>query len=78
MHRNNLKPYVLPSDTGAMHYPIPESEGTAMLFENDPANTEGERRPTTETEALPPEQARSARLRQNMYPPLRFGEFAAH
>ena len=54
------------------HYPLPKAEGTAILFENDPTNADGER------EAPPPERARPARLRQNINPPLRFGDFVAH
>jgi len=72
VHHNSLKVCVLPSGTGATHYPIPEAEGAAILFENDPTNADGER------EAPPPERARPARLRQNINPPLRFGDFAAH
>ena len=42
------------------------------MFENDPTHAEGE------TEAPPPERARPARLRQNINPPLRLGDSAAH
>ena len=72
MHHNNLKYCVLPSGTGTTHYPLPEAEGTTILFENDPTNAEGER------EAPPPKRARPARLRQNINLPLRFGDFVAH
>ena len=55
-----------------MHYPIPESWDTAILFDNSPTHTDGE------IEAPQADRARPARLRQNIYPPLRFGDFVAH
>ena len=50
VYHDNLKTCALPSGTEATHYPIPEAEGTAILFENDLTNAEGEK------EAPPPEQ----------------------
>jgi len=55
-----------------LHYPIHEPEGTAILFEYDPTHTEGE------MEAQLLERAHPARLRQNINPPLRFGDFVSH
>ena len=60
---------MLPSGNGAVHFPIPESWDTAILFDNSPTHTDGE------IEAPPPDRARPARLRQNINPPLEVWRF---
>ena len=72
VHHNNLKACLVPSGTGVTHCPRLESEETAILPENPP--NLGEDQPGSP----PIERARPAGLRQNINPPLRFGEFVTH
>ncbi len=75
MPNANLKPCVVPACPGIPVHPVPES-GDNLIVAGDPAPPrEGAlngRHPEL------PRLARPARLRQNVNPPLRYGDVVAH
>ena len=64
VHHDNLKQSVVPANKGVAYCPVPDSSD--ITFVEEPAAPRGQqfRRP--------------ARLRQNINPPLRFGEYVTH
>ena len=68
VHHNNVKACTFPFDQGKTIAPVREAEEMTFSENQDNPQVPGER----------PLQPRPARLRQNIGPPLRFGDFVTH
>ena len=73
VHHNNIKKCAVPSSTGSPFCPVRE-DWDPIVVQGDPVPPEVVG-PDSE---VPPVHNRLARLRQNVHPPLRFGDFVSH
>ena len=71
-HHNNLKECAIPANKGVPYCPVPENPDINIVVEGPPA-PQGRAREQPE---IP--HCRPLRLRQNIHPPLRFGDFVSH
>jgi len=71
-HHNNLKDCTIPADKGVPYWPVPENPDINIVVGGPPTPQGG----ALEQPQVP--HCRPFRLRQNIHPPLRFGDFVSH